>query len=83
MTVNITMYNNILLYTFNAQAVNHLSPYVGFRLLPLQEHGVEHLLLHTYSIQIYTKFYVYPYAFKNCHNIGLKQGLKRKFTLYM
>ena len=31
MAVNITRYDDILLYTFNAQAVNHLSPYAGFR----------------------------------------------------
>ena len=30
MAINITRYNDILLYTFNAQAVNH-SPYAGFR----------------------------------------------------
>ena len=31
MMVNITRYNDILLYTFNVQAVNHSSPYAGFR----------------------------------------------------
>ena len=31
MAVNITRYNNILLYTVNGQAVNHSSPYAGFR----------------------------------------------------
>ena len=38
MTVNIIKYDDILLSTFNAQAVNHLSPYAGFRLPPLQKH---------------------------------------------
>ena len=31
MSVNITRYDDILLFTFNAQAVNHLSPITGFR----------------------------------------------------
>ena len=31
MAVNITRYDDRLIYTFNAQAVNHLSPYSGFR----------------------------------------------------
>ena len=35
MTDNINKYDGILLYTFNAQAVNHLSQYTGFRLPPL------------------------------------------------
>ena len=38
MVVNITNYDDILLYTFNAQAVNRLSPYAGFRLPPLPKH---------------------------------------------
>ena len=38
MTVNINKYHNILFYTFNAQADNHLSPYTGFWLPHLQEH---------------------------------------------
>ena len=37
-TVNNIKYDDILFYTFDMQAVNHLSPYAGFRLLPLQEH---------------------------------------------
>ena len=38
MTVKITKYDDILLYTFNAQAVTHSSPYAGFRLPPLIKH---------------------------------------------
>ena len=38
MTVNIIRYDNILLYTFNVQAVNHSSSYAGFRLPPLKKH---------------------------------------------
>ena len=37
-TVNIIKYDDILFYTFDTQAVNHLSPYAGFRLPLLQEH---------------------------------------------
>ena len=36
MAVNIIKYDDILFYTFNAQAVNHLSPYAGFRFNYLQ-----------------------------------------------
>ena len=36
MAVNIIKYDDILLFTFNAQAVNQLSPYAGFRLPPIQ-----------------------------------------------
>ena len=38
MMVNIIKYDDILFYTFNAQAVKHLSPYAGFRLPPLRKH---------------------------------------------
>ena len=31
MVVNIIRYDDRLIYTFNSQAVNHLSPYSGFR----------------------------------------------------
>ena len=43
-TVDIIKYDKILFYTFDMQAVNHLSPCAGFRLPPLQEH-----LLSTFS----------------------------------
>ena len=38
MAVNIIKYDDVLFYTFNAQAVNHSSPYAGFRLPPLLKH---------------------------------------------
>ena len=37
MTVNIIKYVDILLYTFDTQTVNHLSPYARLRLPLLQE----------------------------------------------
>ena len=56
MAVNITKYNDILLYTFNALAVNHLSPYTGFRLPPLQKHmSSTFCYIHNERKQLYQK----------------------------
>ena len=52
MAVNITRYKDGLIYTFDAQAIHHLSSYVGFILSPLpsSKAGVKHIFLHIYHI---------------------------------
>ena len=47
MAVKMIKYNDILFYIFNAQAVNHLSPYAGVQITTSLEAHVEHLLLHS------------------------------------
>ena len=58
MTVNIIKYNDILFYTFNAQAVNYLSPYAGFRLPPLWKHVMSTFCyIHNKKIRYFFSFY--------------------------